>query len=227
MSPLPQRPDATRPEEGGSSFEQLIATQQRAIDELRSSRQEAVERLAGTIEMHDPGISGHLHRMASTAALLGEKLELDPELVLLLRAAAPMHDIGKIATPDGVLRKRGPLTTSEQAGLNSHTTVGHEILANSESKLLAMAASIALTHHEWFDGSGYPRGLSREDIPIEGRIVAVADVFDALLSDRPHRPAMTTEQATKLIGDERGTHFDPDVVDALTDNLDEALALRR
>ncbi len=223
MSPLPQRPDATRPEGGGSTFEQLTAT----IEELRSSRQEAVERLAGAIEIHDPGTGRHVYRMASTAALLGERLELDPELVLLLRAAAPMHDVGIIAIPGGVLRQRGPLTASERAQMESHTTVGHEILADSESKLLAMAATIALTHHEWFDGSGYPRGLSGEDIPLEGRIVAVADVFDALLSDRPHRSAMTAEQATKLIGEERGTHFDPDMVNALMDNLDEALALRR
>jgi putative nucleotidyltransferase with HDIG domain len=205
----------------------LIATQQRAIEELRSSRQEAVERLAGAIEMHDPGTGRHLYRMASTAALLGERLGLDPELVLLLRAAAPMHDIGKIATPDGVLRKRGPLTASERARMESHTTVGHEILADSESKLLAMAAAIALAHHEWFDGSGYPRGLSNGDIPLEGRIVAVADVFDALLSDRPSRPAMTTEQAMTSIKEESGTHFDPHVVEALRGSLDEALALRR
>jgi HD-GYP domain-containing protein (c-di-GMP phosphodiesterase class II) len=165
--------------------------------------------------------------MASTAALLGERLELDPELVLLLRAAAPMHDIGTIATPDGVLRKRGPLTASERAGMEAHTTVGHEILADSQSRLLAMAATIALTHHEWFDGSGYPQGLSGADIPLEGRIVAAADVFDALLSDRPYRPAMTVEQAMELIADESGTHFDPDVVEALGGSLDEALALRR
>jgi putative two-component system response regulator len=110
--------------------------------------------------------------------------------------------------------------------MESHTTVGHQILADSESELLKMAATIALTHHEWFDGSGYPRGLSGEEIPIEGRIVAVADVLDALLSDRPYRPAMTTEQATELIAEERGTHFDPEVVDTLLDNLDQALELR-
>jgi putative two-component system response regulator len=181
--------------------------------------QETAERLAGAIEMHDPEIDSHLTRMASTAALLGAKLGLDADRVALLRAAAPMHDVGKIATPDGVLRKKGPLTPSERKRMESHTTVGHEILADSASELLSMAATIALTHHEWFDGNGYPQGLSGEEIPLEGRIVAVADVFDALLSDRPYRPAMTTEQAMELIEEESGTHFDPDVVKALTGNL--------
>jgi putative two-component system response regulator len=110
--------------------------------------------------------------------------------------------------------------------MESHTTIGYEILAGSDSELLRMAAKIALTHHEWLDGSGYPQGLKGEEIPIEGRIVAVADVFDALLSDRPYRQAMSVEEAAKLIASERGTHFDPDVVDALLDNLDQALALR-
>lgn len=226
MPPLPQRPDAARSEGSGSTFEQLTATQQRVIEELRSSRQEAVERLTGAIEMHDPETGHHVYRMASTAALLGERLGLDPDLVLLLRAAAPMHDVGMIAIPDGVLRQRGPLTASERAQMESHTTVGHEILAGSESELLRLAATIALTHHEWFDGNGYPRGLSGEEIPLEGRIVAVADVFDALLSDRPYRPTMTTEQAIELIVEESGAHFDPDVVEALVGSLEEVLALR-
>jgi putative two-component system response regulator len=189
--------------------------------------QRTAERLAGAIEMHDLEIQRHLAQMASTAALLGTQLGLGAGRVTLLRAAAPMHDVGKIATPDGVLRKRGPLTPSERKRMEAHTTVGYEILADSESELLTMAATIALTHHEWFDGSGYPRGLSGEKIPLEGRIVALADVFDALLSDRPYRPAMTTAQALELIEEESGSHFDPAVVEALMANLDEALALRR
>jgi putative two-component system response regulator len=110
--------------------------------------------------------------------------------------------------------------------MRSHTTVGYEILVDSETELLRMAGRIALTHHERFDGSGYPHGLRGEEIPIEGRIVAVADAFDALLSDRHHRPAFTVEEATQLIVRRRGTQFDPEVVDALLDNIDEALALR-
>jgi putative two-component system response regulator len=218
--------DMTAKKQAEELREKLTATQLRAIKELRSSRQETVERLTRAIEMHDPETGRHVSRMASTAALLGERVGLDPERVLLLRAAAPMHDVGKIATPDGVLRKQGPLTASERKRMESHTTVGYEILADSESDLLKLAATIALTHHEWFDGSGYPQGLLGDEIPLEGRIVAVADVFDALLSDRPYRPAMTIEQAMELIDEESGTHFDPTLVEALTENLSEALALR-
>ena len=107
-----------------------------------------------------------------------------------------------------------------------HTTVGHEILADSESELLRLAASIALTHHERFDGAGYPRGLAGEEIPLEGRIAAVADVFDALLSERAYRPAFSTSEAVSLLAEGRGTQFDPEVLDLLLDHLDEALAVR-
>jgi PAS domain S-box-containing protein len=201
-------------------------TQRSAIRDLWASHQETIELLVSAIEMYDPEGGRHAGRIASTAALLGAKLGLDTSRVLLLKAAAPMHDIGKIATPDGVLRKKGELTPCERERMESHTIVGHQILAGSENRLLKMAAAIALTHHEWFDGSGYPRGLSGEEIPIEGRIVAIADVFDALLSDRPYRSAFTAEEATELIASERGAHFDPHLVDVFLDNLDELLALR-
>jgi putative two-component system response regulator len=206
---------------------ELIEAQRQAIEDLRASRQETVERLARAIEMRDRETGRHVRRMADVASLLGFKLGLDPGRVILLRTAAPMHDVGKIATPDGVLRKQGALTPNERKLMQEHTRVGYEILAGSESELLKMAAEIALTHHEWFDGSGYPRGLGGEEIPIEGRIVAVADVFDALLSDRSYREAMSVEETTGLIASERGSHFDPAVVDALLDNLGEALSLRR
>jgi putative two-component system response regulator len=218
--------DITAKKQAEELREKLTATQLRSIKELRASRQETVERLIRAIELHDPETGLHVKRMAATASFLAAQVDLDHNRVLLLRTAAPMHDVGKIATPDGVLRKQGPLTTDERKRMEAHTTVGHEILAGSESELLKMAATIALTHHEWFDGSGYPQALSDGDIPIEGRIVAVADVLDALLSDRPYRPAMSVEQATKLIVEERGTHFDPTVVDALMENLDAAIALR-
>jgi putative two-component system response regulator len=205
---------------------ELIEAQRQAIADLQASRQETVECLARAIEMHDPETGHHVRRMASTTALLAAELGLDASRVLLLRAAAPMHDVGKIATPDSVLQKPDRLTASERQRMEAHTTVGHRILADSQSDMLKIAAEIALTHHEWFDGSGYPRGLSNEEIPLEGRIVAVADVFDALLSDRPYRPAMTTKQAMALIEEESGTHFDPVVVEALKANLAKAVALR-
>jgi putative two-component system response regulator len=164
--------------------------------------------------------------MAAVAAFLGRRLGLEPEHVLLLRAAAPMHDVGKIATPDGILQKRGPLTPEERTEMERHAAVGHQILDGSDSELLQMGAEIALTHHERWDGKGYPRGLSGEEIPIEGRIVAVADVFDALLSDRCYRPGMPLEKAVAIMREGSGGHFDPRVVDALLDHLEEVLPLR-
>jgi putative two-component system response regulator len=137
-----------------------------------------------------------------------------------------MHDVGKIATPSEILRKPGPLTSAEREEMKRHTTIGHEILADSESELLRLAASIALTHHEYYDGSGYPRGLVGEEIPLEGRITAIADVFDALLSDRHYRPALTVEETVEVIKEGRGGQFDPRIADILLEHLDEALLLR-
>jgi cyclic di-GMP phosphodiesterase len=206
--------------------EQLAIAQQQAIEELRASRQETVERLTLAIEMHDAETGRHVSRMASTAAFLASRLGMDPEEVTLLRTAAPMHDVGKVATPDEILRKPGPLTPEEREEMQRHTTVGHEILSGSDSPLLQMAADVALTHHERWDGSGYPSGLAGEEIPIEGRIVAVADAFDAMLSDRSYRPALTVAEATKTIAAESGTHFDPEIVDVLLRHQEEALSLR-
>jgi putative two-component system response regulator len=206
--------------------DELAISQQQAIEELRASRQETVERLALAIELHDAETGRHINRMASIAAFLGRQLGLDEERVLLLRTAAPMHDIGKIAIPDEILRKPGPLSFAEREEMRQHTIVGHQILADSQSDLLRLAATIALTHHERYDGSGYPRGLGGNDIPLEGRIVAVADVFDALLSDRSYRPALAVKDAIRAIGKGSGTQFDPAVVDALLEHHVEVLSLR-
>jgi len=206
--------------------EELTTAEAEGIKDLRASRQETVERLALAIETHDEETGRHVARMASITAYLGAKLGFDEDRVLLLRAAAPMHDVGKIATPEDTLRKPGSLTTAERIVMERHTTFGHQILADSKSELLQMAATIALTHHERWDGNGYPRGLKGEAIPFEGRIAAVADVFDALLSDRSYRPAMSVEKALELMREGRGTHFDPHVVDVLLANVKEILAAR-
>src|ERR1044072_3583411 len=205
---------------------ELVEAQRRAIEALRASRQETVERLAAAVEMHDVDSASHIDRMASIGAMLGRQLAREPDRVLLLRTAPTLHDVGIVATPDAVLRKPGKLTPGERARMESHTVVGHRILAGSASELLEMAATIALTHHEWYDGTGYPHGLCHGEIPIEGRIVATADVFDALLSDRPYRPAFSVEEATRMLAGEREAHFDPDAVDALLENLEEGVALR-
>jgi PAS domain S-box-containing protein len=206
--------------------DELATAQQQAIDELRLSRQETVERLTKAIELHDLSTGKHVDRMARVASFLGSQLGLDDERVHLLQLAAPMHDVGKIATPSEILRKPGPLTPEEHEEMKHHTTIGHEILADSESELLRLAASIALTHHEHYDGSGYPQGLVGEEIPLEGRITAIADVFDALLSDRHYRPALTVEETVEVIKAGRGGQFDPRIADLLLKHLDEALSVR-
>jgi len=213
-------------EELASAQAEAIEAQAQAIEELRSSRQETVEHLARAIESHDAETGGHVNRMAAIAAYLAIQIGLDQDQVLLLHAAAPMHDVGKIATPAEILRKPGPLSTEERTEMQRHTTAGHEILVDSDSGLMQMAARIALTHHERYDGSGYPSGLAGEEIPIEGRIVAVADVFDALLSDRCYRRPMSVEDAAAVIEEGKGTHFDPQVAQFLLDHLDEALSIR-
>lgn len=218
--------DITAQHEAERLQRDLATVRERTIEELRSSRQETVERLAGAIELHDPEAGRHANRIARIGSYLASQLGLDDEQILLLRAAAPMHDVGMIAVPREILLEPGPLTPGERSEMERHTEVGHQILADSESELLRMAARIALTHHEWFDGSGYPRGLDGEEIPIEGRIVAVADVIDALLSDRPYRPAMPTDEAVAILRKGRGTQFDPEVVDVLLECFEDVLELR-
>jgi PAS domain S-box-containing protein len=218
--------DVTDMRRADSLRDQLAASQELAIEGLRASRQETVDRLSRAIELHDAGTGVHIQRMAKVATLLAERYGLSTERTLLLRAAAPMHDVGKVATPDAILRKQGPLTVPERAEMERHAEVGHRILADSTSDLLQMAAMIALTHHERWDGSGYPRGLRGKEIPVEGRIVAVADVFDALLSDRSYRAALPLDETLAIIEEGRGRHFDPALVDLLVDNVEEALSLR-
>jgi putative two-component system response regulator len=147
--------------------------------------------------------------------MIGERLGLDADHVELLRIASPMHDVGKIGIPDSILLKPGPLTAEERRAMQRHTEIGFSILSGSDSEPLEMAAQIALTHHEKVDGSGYPRGLAGDEIPLEGRITAVVDVFDALISNRVYRPAFSLEEATGILLEGRGTHFDPEPLDAL------------
>lgn len=145
----------------------------------------------------------------------------------MIRTAAQLHDAGKIAIPDRILLKAGALTTKERAIMQTHCEVGHDLLRDSGNPVLDLAATIAWTHHERVDGSGYPRHLTGTDIPLEGRIAAVADVFDALTSNRPYRSAMSLDQAVAVLRDGRDRHFDPDVLDALFDHLGEVVAVSR
>jgi putative two-component system response regulator len=218
--------DLTEIKRSERRLEELLTAQDRSIEELRTSRLESVERLARTVELRDTETGEHVKRMADIAAFLGRVLGLGDAHADLLLVAATMHDIGKVGIPDEILLKPGALTADERREMERHTTVGYELLGDSESAVLRMGAAIALTHHERWDGAGYPHGLVEEAIPLEGRIAAVADVFDALLSDRPYRPAMSLDEALEIMENGRGTHFDPTIVEALLGNLDEVLELR-
>jgi putative two-component system response regulator len=180
--------------------------------ELEQSNLEALERLALAAEFRDDETGQHTQRVGHTSAILAQALGFAPDQVELIRRAAPLHDVGKIAIPDAILRKPGKLTPEEFEIIKTHTTIGAQILSGSRSRLLQVAEEIALTHHERWDGTGYA-GLAGEKIPLAGRIVALADVFDALTHDRVYRKAWPFEQAIGEIELQRGRQFEPRLVD--------------
>ena len=164
--------------------------------------------------------------MSSYSAILAARAGLPDARCEEIRLASPMHDIGKLGIPDAVLTHPGLFDAGQRAVMNQHTTYGWEILHGSDSTLLETAAVIALSHHEWWDGSGYPAGLAGTAIPIEGRIVAIADVFDALTSTRRYKRAFSIDEAVGIMVGERGTHFDPDLLDAFFRDIDELVEVR-
>lgn len=197
----------------------------RRTRELQNARLQAVQRLGHAAEYRDNETGLHIIRMSNISALLGKSAGLcDYEYNLLLNAS-PMHDIGKIGIPDRILLKQGKLNPDEWELMKTHTQIGADILAGDDSDLMIMAREIAITHHEKWDGSGYPHGLKGTEIPLAGRIVAIADVFDALTSDRPYKRAWPVQKAIDLIRDERGKHFDPALVDAFFSILPEIIAV--
>ncbi|MEJ2187504.1 MAG: response regulator [Gemmatimonadota bacterium] len=183
--------------------------------ELEQARIEILERLARAAEFRDDDTGQHTVRVGRVAARLAQMLKLEPDEVELIRRAAPLHDIGKIGVPDAILLKEGRLTPEEQAVMRTHTKIGARILSGSRSPLLQLAERIAMTHHEHWDGDGYPDALSGEAIPLEGRIVAVADVFDSLTHERPYKVAWTARDTLAYIEDHAGAQFDAVVVEAL------------
>ncbi len=191
----------------------------KALSELEIAQAETVRRLSMAIEFRDEDTGAHIERIGRFSTLLAEQIGMDPDFCAKLSHAAPLHDVGKVAIPDAILLKPGPLTPAERAIVETHAEEGHRLVRGSSSSILDMAATIALSHQEKWDGSGYPRGLVGEEIPIEGRIVAVADVFDALTSDRVYRKAFSVEEAVKMMREERGHHFDPMVLDAFMEVL--------
>jgi HD-GYP domain-containing protein (c-di-GMP phosphodiesterase class II) len=193
---------------------ELLEDQVRArTSELRATELEIVQRLGHAVESRDEETGEHIERIGALCERLALAAGLRPEAAELIHRASAMHDVGKIAIPDEILRKPGPLDREERAIMQRHTTVGAELLSGSRSSLVRLAEVIARTHHERWDGTGYPAGLRGEDIPLEGRICAICDVFDALISDRPYKSAWPVGEALAELRRERGRHFDPRLVD--------------
>jgi len=193
----------------------------------QKSEKEIVFILAKTAEYRDNETSAHTLRVGEMAALMAQLFSWNDEDVELMRLAAPMHDIGKVGIPDNVLLKPAKLTTEEFTIMKTHAEIGFTILSQKSTPLLHLAAEIAHSHHEKYDGSGYPQALKADDIPLSGSIVALVDVFDALLSKRPYKEAFSVERTIEIIKEGNGSHFHPKIVDIFLANLDAMLAIRK
>ncbi len=216
-----------------AQMEQLVTDLRRmyqerndALQEVARAHHEALLRLSIAADFKDDDTGVHIVRIAYFAQALALKLGERPAWARLLRQAAPMHDIGKIGIPDSVLKKPGALSPEERLVMKGHPAIGAEILGRSRIPLFQLAAEVSMTHHERWDGSGYPAGLSGEAIPLSGRIVAVVDFFDALTMDRVYRKAFPDPVALEMLRAERGRAFDPRVVDAFLAEADTMIALR-
>ncbi len=234
MSALRRRDIEARERMARSNLEGNLALRTAALTEAldqlggaaaqgRVLQAETIHRWAQSAEYRDPGIGGHLRRVGHYSAVIGAHCGLPAES---LQLASVLHDVGKVAVPDSILLKTGALSADEYVAIQTHAVVGYEMLRDSCSELLDLAALIAHTHHERFDGSGYPRGLTSSEIPLEGRIVAVADVFDALTSDRVYRRAWSAETTIAWMTKQRGKHFDPDVLDGFLASMDEIRSIQ-
>ncbi|MEH3145714.1 MAG: HD domain-containing protein [Methylobacterium frigidaeris] len=196
-----------------------------AAADSREREREVIHRLMLAAEYRDDQAGDHLTRVAACVIAIADGLGLDEAEANDIALASTMHDIGKIGVADSILRKAGPLSDAERAEMMQHTLRGHQMLSGSPSRLLRLAAEIALTHHERWDGTGYPQGLRGEAIPLAGRITAVADVFDALISARPYKPGWPLERARRFLEEQAGSHFDPTCVSAFLSRWDEIVGL--
>jgi putative two-component system response regulator len=209
------------------TLRETIARLESSQVELRRLREETIRRLSWAAEFRNQETGEHIVRVSLYCSLLARLAGFDAARSELIQVASPMHDVGKIGIPDRILLKPGPLTPEERQVMEAHAEMGHRILAGSGVELLDLAAVMALTHHERIDGRGYPQRLRGNEIPVEGRIAAVADVFDALTSDRVYRPAYQPEEARALMLEGRGTQFDADLLDLFFGAFDDLLAIRR
>lgn len=205
----------------------LEAKVRERTQELQETRLEIIRRLGRAVEYRDNATGLHVIRMSYYAASLARAAGMPAEECELLFHASPMHDIGKIGIPDRILLKPGRLDADEWAVMRTHTTIGAEMLSGHASELMQMAYLTALTHHEKWDGTGYPQGLQGEAIPLVGRITAISDVFDALTSTRPYKHAWSVEDAVAEIDRRRGTHFDPDLVERFCELLPDLLKIKQ
>lgn len=205
-------------------LERLVA--QRTQD-LHKTRLEVIHRLGKAAEYKDNETGMHVIRMSYFCKFMAERLGMSEEWVDLLHNAAPMHDIGKIGIPDAILLKPGKLDNEEWEVMKNHAVYGGEIIGDSDEPLLNMAREIAVCHHEKWDGTGYPNGIAGKDIPLSARIVSIADVFDALTSERPYKKAWSEERAIDLIKSEAGKHFDPELVPLFLSCLDEVRSVQK
>lgn len=190
-----------------------ISRLEQAEQDMKTLQRETIQRLSLAAEFRDDDTPRHVQRVSRYCALIAERLGEEPERCELLGTAGAMHDVGKIGIPDTILMKPAPLDDEEWEIVKRHCEIGHRLLSGTNSEILNTAATIALTHHERMDGTGYPQGLRGDDIPLEGRIAAVADVFDALTSYRVYSRAITFNEAVAYLRDNKDTHFDPLVVD--------------
>jgi putative two-component system response regulator len=195
--------------------------------EIRNREKELIFRMSRAAEFRDPETGAHIQRMAHYSQVIAQGLGLDAATQKLILEAAPMHDVGKIGIPDYILLKPGKLTPEEFEVMKGHARLGFELLKDSGSDTLRAGAEVAISHHEKFDGSGYPNGLIGNKIPLFGRIVAVADVFDALTSERPYKKAWPLEQACRFLEEGRGQHFDPLCVEAFFAGWERVLEIRQ
>jgi putative two-component system response regulator len=195
-------------------------------EELRLAQEDTVERLSIAAEFRDDETARHVQRMSRYSALLASRAGEDSARAELVRIASVMHDVGKIGIPDAILLKPGKLTPEERRIMEQHSEIGYRILSSSRSEVLSLAATIAWTHHERVDGTGYPRKLAGDDIPLEGRIAAIADVFDALTSHKVYKKAFPLGQAVDIMREGRGTHFDARLLDRFLDSIDEVIRIK-
>lgn len=204
--------DAIAEDERRALLEEALAGREQdlaaANATLAASHHELARRLSMAVEFRDDATGAHVQRVGELSSALAAAAGVTRRECAMMAVAAPLHDVGKLAVPDRILLKPGPLTPGEQLIMRNHAQVGHDLLCGSVSPVLEMAATIALTHHERVDGGGYPNGLCGEAIPLEGRIVAIVDVHDALSSDRPYRSALSRPEIRSLLERGRGTHFD-------------------